>query len=337
MKEAMKYKKNEAKGWVRDNLSGYIAVTTTPMLADGAIDEAGLRHNVDFILSRPGVTGIYLNSLYQEFWTLTAAERRRVSEVTIDAVAQRAHVIVGCNGTSARETTDFAQHAQDHGADLVMVWPPYYGVRTRAGVQAYYEYIAERVDIGMCIYSTTLPELGHYLAADAVADLAAIDNICAVKEVSLALSSYSEIMERCGALLSISSPFEEYHFFGTLAYPDRTPRFLLGSSRPLYMQSEDRPLCANYFNAIVKNDIAGARDALHAILRIANQLHSKYLSMGRHNVALTKHLTSLVGMVAGPVRAPMSDASVNEIADAVVVLEGAGILSPRTQVAEVIA
>lgn len=322
----MKYSRSEAKQWVRENLRGHIAVTTTPMTESGEIDWKGLARNVDFLLDLPGMNGIYLNSIYQEFWTMTEAEKRKVTEVTIEAVNGRKPVIVGCNHTSARDTAALARHAQECGADLVMVWPPYYGIRTEAGVHAYYEYIAEKVDIGMCIYSTTLPELGHFLTPDAVVRLSEIENICAVKEVALSLSGYTQMLQAAGDKLAISSPLEEYHYFGRCAFPELTPNFLLGNSRPMYMQTKERPYCADYWKAIEEGDLEKAGQALQPIVKMANLLHSKYLSKGNHNIALTKHLTGLVGMAAGPVRPPMSPAPQEQIDEAVKILQSFGIL-----------
>lgn len=311
------------------NLRGYIGVTTTPMTANGEIDEPGLRHNVEFLLDLPGVTGLYMNSIYQEFWTMTLDERKRTADVVIEAVNGRAPVIVGANHTSARDVVDLCRHAQAAGADLAMVWPPYYGVRTEEGVHAYYEYVAERVDIGMCIYSTVLSELGHFLTPEAVVALSKIDNICAVKEVSLSLSGYTQIMEAAGHLLAISSPLEEYHLFGMTAYPDRVPNFILGSSRPLYMQSKEKPYCKQFWDAVERKDTGAASIAMRHILAVSNALHSRYLSKGTHNVALTKYITGLVGMAAGPVRPPMSAPPREQIDEAVAVLTQAGLL-PQT-------
>lgn len=322
----MKYAASDAKRWVNENLRGHIAVTTTPMTHDGEIDWRGLSTNVKFLLELPGVNGIYLNSVYQEFWTMTEEEKRQVTDVVIEAVGGRVPVIVGCNHTSARLTASLAKHAQEAGADLVMVWPPYYGVRTEAGILAYYEYVAERIDIGMCIYSTTLPELGHFLTPQAVERLAEIDNICAVKEVSLSLAGYSQMLQQAGDKIAISSPLEEYHYFGRCAFPHLTPNFLLGNSRPMYMQNRDHPYCANYWKAIEEGDLEKAGEALQPILEMSNALHSKYLSKGAHNIALTKHLTGLIGMASGPVRPPMSAAPQEQIDEAVKVLARFGLL-----------
>jgi 4-hydroxy-tetrahydrodipicolinate synthase len=258
---------------------------------------------------------------------MTTPERKRVAEVVIESTAGRVPVIVGTSHTSVRDVLDLAQHAQAAGADLVMVWPPYYGPRTDDGMRAFYEYICERVDIGICIYSTTLAELGYILTPELVARLAEIENICAVKEASLNLNGYSAMMERVGHILAVSCPLEEYHLYGFTTFgPEVMPNFLLGSSRPLYMQNREHPHCADFFQAVERGDYDGARESLRRILKISQRLHSRYLTKGGHNVALTKYITGLFGMAAGPVRPPLSAPSREEMDEAVQVLMEAKLL-----------
>jgi len=84
-----------------------------------------VRHNVRATLALPGVGGLSVLSLHQEFWTLTDGERRRIAEVVLDEVAGRAPVVVGCSAPSAERAVAFARHTAAVGADLVMVWPPF--------------------------------------------------------------------------------------------------------------------------------------------------------------------------------------------------------------------
>src|SRR3954467_4792383 len=133
-----RYARSDARRWVRENLSGYFTVLYTPFLPDGEIDEAGLRRNVARTLALPGVGGLSVHSIHQEFWTLTGAERKRVTEVVIEAAAGKVPVVVGASDPSAHPVVDLARHADAAGAAAVMVWPPYYGPRTADGVKAFY-------------------------------------------------------------------------------------------------------------------------------------------------------------------------------------------------------
>ena len=323
----MHYKRAAAKQWTRNTLSGYIATTTTPFKNDLEIDYAGLRHNVDHLIGLPGARGLYLGSVYQEFWTLTMDERKRVTDTMIEANAGRVPIIAGVSHTSYKDSIELARHAQTAGADLVMCWPPYYGPRSADGVFEYYQNLANAVDIGICVYSSTLSELGYYITPAEMVRLAGIDTICLVKEAALSLDKYSAMLAAAGHLLPISCPLEEYHLYGLSAFgPSIMPKFLFGSSRPLYMQSKARPYCAEFMAAIESGDYESARAPLQNIVRIANQLHSKFLAKGQHNVALTKAITEMFGMIGGAVRPPLYRAAPDEVQMARGLLQSEGLL-----------
>ena len=61
------YSRSEARRWVRKHLRGYFTVLYTPFLPDGEIDEPGLRRNVAATLALPGVGGLSVHSIHQEF------------------------------------------------------------------------------------------------------------------------------------------------------------------------------------------------------------------------------------------------------------------------------
>ena len=322
------YTRSEARQWVRKNLRGYFAVLYTPLLPDGEIDEAGLRRNVAATLALPGVGGLSVHSIHQEFWTLTDAERKRVTEIVIDAAGGKAPVVVGASDTSARNVVDLARHAQAAGADAVMVWPPFYGPRTPDGVRAFYEYVAERIDIGMIAYSTTLSELGYYLTPDQVVALLPIENLCAVQNTTLDFSAYSAMMERVGDRISVTTSLEEYFLFGKMAFSDgRAPDFLLGASRPLFVQNAAQPRCGRFIAAVAAKDYKTAAEEVRGIVAIAGKLQSRYFARGFHHVALSKALTGLFGMATGGSRPPLGAPDPEEFAECARILAEAGLVS----------
>jgi 4-hydroxy-tetrahydrodipicolinate synthase len=324
-----RYTRSQARRWVRDNLRGYFTVLYTPFRPDGEIDDAGLRANVARTLALPGVRGLSVHSIHQEFWTLTDAERKRVVEIVIDAVAGKAPVVVGCSDTSARNVVDLARHAQAAGADAVMVWPPYYGPRTADGVRGFYEYVAERIDIGMIAYSTTLSELGYYLPPEQVEALLPIENLCAVQNTTLDFPSYASMLERVGERICVTTSLEETMLSGKLAFADgRTPDFLLGSSRPLFVQNAAQPRCGRFLDAILRRDYASAATEVRGIVEIAGKLQSRYFARGFHHIALSKALTGLFGMATGGTRPPLGSPSAEELAECTEILAAAGLVSP---------
>jgi 4-hydroxy-tetrahydrodipicolinate synthase len=325
----MRYSAGEARDWVRASLSGYLTILYTPFDDDGALDEAGLRHNVRETLARPGVGGLSVHSLHQEFWALTLAERKRVTEIVLDEVAGRAPVVIGCSDPAAATVIELARHAQEAGADLVMVWPSYYGPRNAAGVRGFYEHVAARLDIGMVVYATTLAELGYDLDPDQVAGLLRLPNVCAVQDTTRSFASYARMMERVGDRIAVSTSLEEYFLFGRLTYPERAPRFMIGSSRPVLCQTPAQPHCGRFLDAALGGDYTAAAQHLRAISAIASRLQSRYFAQGFHHVALFKAIAGQLGMRIGvgwrPALSPPDERDLNEC---LAVLRAAGLLAP---------
>ncbi|HEY8611340.1 MAG TPA: dihydrodipicolinate synthase family protein [Roseomonas sp.] len=326
----MRYAPGHAREWVRATLRGYLAVLYTPFREDGAMDEAGLRHNVRATLALPGVTGLSVNTLHQEFWTLTDHERKRLVEVVLDEVGGHAPVVIGCSDPSAAQAVDFARHATSAGADLVMVWPPYYGPRSAAGVRDYYAYVAARIDIGMMVYSTTLSELGFYLAPDQVEALLSLRPVCAVQNTTLNLAQHAAMVERVGDRIAVATSLEEYHLHGQLAFPDRAARFMIGSSRPVFCQSAEHPHCGRFVEAAERGDWVEAARHVRTLSAIADRLQSRYFARGFHHVALFKALAGLGGMRTGGVRPGVAPCEPAELAECVAVLREVGLLPSST-------
>jgi 4-hydroxy-tetrahydrodipicolinate synthase len=322
----VKYARGEEREWVRETLRGYITVVYTPFDESGAVDEEGLRHNVRATLALPGVGGLSINSLHQEFWTLPDAQRRRLVDIVLDEVNGAAPVVIGCSDPSAERAVAWAEHAAAAGADLVMIWPPFYGPRSAEGVRAYYDYIAPRIGIGLILYSTTLSELGFYLAPDQVEALLPLPNVCAVQNTTLNLAQYAAMMERVGAHIAVATSLEEYHLFGRIAFPERAPGFLIGSSRPVFCQNARHPHCGSFFDALGRDDVAAAARHARAIMAIADRLQSQYFARGFHHVGVFKALAGLLGMKAGDVRPGIAPPAPAELAACIEVLVEAGLL-----------
>jgi 4-hydroxy-tetrahydrodipicolinate synthase len=319
------YRIGGARDWTRSNLRRYLTALYTPFLPDGEIDEEGLARNVEVTLALPGVGGLSVHSVHQEFWTLTDAERKRVTEIVLEAVNGRCPVIVGVSDTCARNVVDLARHASAAGADAVMVWPPYYGVKTAPGMRDFYEYVAARTDIGMFVYSTTLSELGFYLTPDMVASLLDIENVCGVHSSTMNFASYAAMMERVGAQLPVATSLEEYFLYGKLSFADRAPDFLIGSSRPLLVQNHSHPRCGRFIESALAGDLADAAIVLREIVAIADRLQSRYFAQGFHHVALFKELAGQQGLVGGGVRPPASAASPEELEECLAIMRAAGL------------
>jgi dihydrodipicolinate synthase/N-acetylneuraminate lyase len=293
-------------------LRDYIIPLTTPFKANLELDLAGLRHNVRKALEIPASGGLYVGSVYQEFWTLTTAERKRLLEIVIEEAGPNVPVVAGVSSASAKTTIDLALHAESAGAYMLMVWPPIFGPRDPAGVMRFYSDVARHVSLPICVYSTTLHELGYYLDPRQLASLVAIDNIVCVKEASFSISTYLSLVNSLGDRLAISTPFEEYWMAAKLALPDKAPEFLMGSSRAMYMQSRDRPYLRDFLEQVRGGKIESAYGTLAKLQDIVTEIQMRSFASGLHPIAIVKFATELLGMKSGPVRPPTPSLSASD-------------------------
>lgn len=323
----MRYALPDARAWVRANLRGYFVASYTPFRPDGEIDEAALRRNVHATLAKPGVGGLSLHTIHQEFWTFTPEERRRVTDIVLEEAAGRAPVVVNVSDPAVRNVVRLAREAKAAGADAVMVWPPVYGPRTAAGVRAYYEAIAAGIDIGFFAYSTTLSELGFHMDEAQVEALVAIPHLCGV-QVTSSLDNYAAMMARVGDRICVTTSLEETILHGHRKFPERAVRFTLGSSRPLLVQTAAQPHCGRFMAALLAGDLEEASRQQKVVAELAETLQSRYFARGFHHVALFKRVAGLLGLETHGLRPALAEPEAAELAECVAVLRSAGLLTP---------
>ncbi len=104
-------------------LKGILPVLPTPFLADGGIDETGMKRLVVFALDK-GVDGVVFPGFASEVETLTAAERATLLKIVVDAVAGRVPVVAGASAADWREVVEHGRAASALGIRHLMVQPP---------------------------------------------------------------------------------------------------------------------------------------------------------------------------------------------------------------------
>lgn len=104
-------------------LKGILPVLPTPFLADGGIDEAGMKRLVVFALDK-GVDGVVFPGFASEVEALNAAERATLLKIVVDAVAGRVPVVAGASAADWREVVEHGRAASALGIRHLMVQPP---------------------------------------------------------------------------------------------------------------------------------------------------------------------------------------------------------------------
>lgn len=131
-------------------LAGVYPILATPFDARGALDEASLRRLVDFQLAI-GAQGVTACGMAGEVHKLSDAERTRVVEIVVEAVAGRAVVIAGTGHAGTEVAVQLSRQAEAAGADALMVQPPYVFKPDPAGILEHYRAVAEAVSIPIIV------------------------------------------------------------------------------------------------------------------------------------------------------------------------------------------
>jgi 4-hydroxy-tetrahydrodipicolinate synthase len=167
-------------------LPGNVVPPVTPFDADGKVDYATLRREIDWVVaaSRPAavcVAGVEA----QEYQYLTEAERRELIRETIAAIDGRAPVLVGISHASFRRSIELAALAHDVGASAVQLLLPNRpsgGAATTAEIVAYFQLIVRESPLPVVAYHNQGP--GADLGVAALMEVLSIDGVVGLKESS---------------------------------------------------------------------------------------------------------------------------------------------------------
>lgn len=142
-------------------------------------EEMGLL--IDFLIDS-GVNGLFFLGTGGEFSQMSTEERKAVAEFAVKYVNNRVPVLIGTGSTSTREAIYLSKHAQEIGADGVVVINPYYWKLTEENLFGYYSDIARSIQLPIIVYN--FPNLtGQDLSPDFVAKLAREhSNIVGIKD-----------------------------------------------------------------------------------------------------------------------------------------------------------
>ncbi|MES4907341.1 MULTISPECIES: dihydrodipicolinate synthase family protein [unclassified Streptomyces] len=136
---------------LRAALADVVAIPVTPYDAEGAVEQDTYRALLRRLLDG-GVRAVTPNGNTGEFYALTLAERRLVTELTVAETGDRAAVLVGV-GHDVATAVEAARHAHEVGAGMVMVHQPVHPYVSQDGWVDYHRAIAEAVpELGVVPY-----------------------------------------------------------------------------------------------------------------------------------------------------------------------------------------
>lgn len=151
---------------------GVFPVVPTPFTPDGAIDLASQKRCVDFMIDA-GSDGLCILANFSEQFTLSDDERELLTRTILEQVRGRVPVIVTTTHFSTQVCIERSRRAQQSGAAMVMVMPPYHGATIRVPETQVYEFYARLSDaLDIPIMIQDAPVSGTVLSAALLAHMA---------------------------------------------------------------------------------------------------------------------------------------------------------------------
>lgn len=182
---------------------GVFPVVPTIFDEVGALDLAGQLRCVDFMIDA-GSDGLCILANFSEQFALADDERELLTARILTHVAGRVPVIVTTTHFSARVCAERSRRAQDQGAAMVMIMPPYHGATIRVGADAirgFFTTVSDALTIPIMIQDA--PVSGTPLSAEFLAGLARdVSNVAYFKiEVAQAAAKLRELIASGGTAI----------------------------------------------------------------------------------------------------------------------------------------
>jgi 2-keto-3-deoxy-L-arabinonate dehydratase len=151
---------------------GVFPVAPTVFHEDGRLDLDGQKRAVDFMIDA-GSHGICILANFSEQFVLGDDERELIMRTVLDHIAGRVPVIVTTTHFSSQICAERSRRAQEAGAAMVMIMPPYHGATIRVpeiGIHDFFRRVSDAIDIPIMIQDA--PVAGTPLSAPFLARMA---------------------------------------------------------------------------------------------------------------------------------------------------------------------
>lgn len=187
---------------------GVFPVAPTTFTDSGELDLDSQKRCIDFMIEA-GSNGICILANFSEQFLLSDAERETLTSTVLAHVRGRVPVIVTTTHFSTAVCIERSRRAQQQGAAMVMVMPPYHGATFRVPEEKIYEFYAKLSDaLAIPVMIQDAPASGTVLSAAFLARMAReLEQIAYFKiETAGAASKLRELIRLGGA--AVEGPWD---------------------------------------------------------------------------------------------------------------------------------
>lgn len=176
-------------------IAGVIVALHTPLTPTGEIHEEALRAHLEWMV-QTGIHGIFPCGTMGEGIALSDAQRKRVTEISLDQLKGRIPLMPQVTTNNTAGCIELARHAQEKGVDAISVIAPYFYPSDGPALETFFTQIASAVP-GLPVYLYNNPgRSASGISSSLVGKLAKkVKNIVGIKDSSKDLILFQEYVE----------------------------------------------------------------------------------------------------------------------------------------------
>lgn len=209
---------------------GYFAASPTPFTEEGHIDFRAMGEVLSWLMScKPH--GVVLNGTTGEWYSQSIEERKAVLEFGRSLIPSSTPLLVGISSLIPEESVALGKHAQEVGADGLMLTAPPGRRLTDAEVVNYFSGITEKLALPLMIYNVP-SAAGYDLSTDLMSRLLEIEGVVGIKDNTASFDARKETLTKLGPKCALFSDIIDPQLF-EYAILNGLCRGQIGSGMPL--------------------------------------------------------------------------------------------------------
>jgi len=185
----------------RGAFHGVFPYLVSPVDADGSVREAVLARLCEDLIAA-GVHGLTPLGSTGEFAYLSAAQRRRIVEVVVEAAAGRVPVVAGVAATTTADAVAQARDWARIGCDGVLAILEAYFPLSDDGIHDYFAAIAGATDLPVVLYTNPNFQRAD-LSLPVIERLSRLETVRYIKDASVNTGRLLSILERTEGRLAV--------------------------------------------------------------------------------------------------------------------------------------
>lgn len=288
--------------------SGLLSFPVTHFTTEGDFHEASYRRHLEWLGATP-LAALFAAGGTGEYFSLTLQEYRRVVSAAVTETAGAMPILSGC-GYGTRTAIEFAQAAEQAGAQGLLLFPPYLVTPDQDGLFRHVAAVCGSTRLGVIVYNRD----NAIATADTIARMCdACPNLVGFKDgvgdLELMMKIYLKMGDRLtyiGGLPTAETFALSYLEMGVTTYSSAIFNFLPHWATDFYAAVRRRD------HAYVAKEM---RDFVVPYLAIRDRRKGYAVSIVKAGVRLKGH-------DCGPVRTPLSDLSEDEMTMLGTLLDG---------------